>query len=675
MNKSMLVALALMGCGDATNAPEGFVPHSSQIAWSQTYERGYVTDADNGSLTMVDPATAEAVEILVGTEPAAVTRYEDLVAVTLRVDGVVHIYRETPSGLELVLVVTVGAEPEGIVFSPDGQFLYVAVAQEGKVVKIDVATGEIVATFQVGGEPRWVAIHPDGGMLYVGSVVGDEIVTIDLLNGEVLTPTPLPPATHTPPQRFDTATFEPTGGEPVPLEPRVTGSPTFDPDGHFVAIPALYIDKTTPAGGAEPEPRSNGYAMSGGDSELGRFNPVVIVAPVRTDGQPDFSRAERMLVDGAVAAEQGVSTLGVDHGNPAMMQPEGDIFVDTGDGGRFADVPLFEGRGYVNAVVFEPEGRFVFASMEGVGAVSAVPVRAIRDFAFEDQEEGSILTTIQAVVNTGLGSRSLALDGQGNLLTWAWLDRAVTRASVADFEQAVDERVSEQHMVDPTFYAAERFELPQSELPSQVLEGRRLFFSANDATMSSVGSGVSCATCHVDGRTDGSTFTFDHGVRQVPSLAGPVDQTAPITWSNDVDSVATEVHLTSQNRMGGDGITAVQAAQVAAFINSTRDVILPIQPTDAVERGREVFFRDDVGCGSCHFGDRYTDNGFHAMVGEASVNTPGLVGVAATAPYLHDGSAADLAELIDIAENVGMGKTNHLSAQEKSDLEAFLRSL
>ncbi len=68
-------------------------------------------------------------------------------------------------------------------------------------------------------------------------------------------------------------------------------------------------------------------------------------------------------------------------------------------------------------------------------------------------------------------------------------------------------------------------------------------------------------------------------------------------------------------------------------------------------------------------------NALNTALTSVVANTPGLVGVAATAPYFHDGRAKDLAELIEIAEQVGMGKVDHLSASEKADLEAYLRSL
>ncbi|MCP5371759.1 MAG: methylamine utilization protein MauG [Hyphomicrobiales bacterium] len=63
--------------------------------------------------------------------------------------------------------------------------------------------------------------------------------------------------------------------------------------------------------------------------------------------------------------------------------------------------------------------------------------------------------------------------------------------------------------------------------------------------------------------------------------------------------------------------------------------------------------------------------------------TPGLRDVALTAPYMHDGSLATLAAVVDFYDRGGIPNPNldpvlqplHLTAAEKADLVAFLRSL
>ena len=60
----------------------------------------------------------------------------------------------------------------------------------------------------------------------------------------------------------------------------------------------------------------------------------------------------------------------------------------------------------------------------------------------------------------------------------------------------------------------------------------------------------------------------------------------------------------------------------------------------------------------------------------AKFDTPSLVEIYRTGPYLHDGSAATLREvLVDRNPNDRHGRSAHLNPQEIDDLAAYLRSL
>ncbi|MGE5531355.1 MAG: cytochrome-c peroxidase [Bacteroidota bacterium] len=109
-------------------------------------------------------------------------------------------------------------------------------------------------------------------------------------------------------------------------------------------------------------------------------------------------------------------------------------------------------------------------------------------------------------------------------------------------------------------------------------------------------------------------------------------------------------------------------------------------------------------CVSCHSGPFFSDQRFHnigvgyscgklADVGRYEVTkkardmgafrTPGLRHVALTPPYLHDGSAATLEEVIDLYDRGGIANPTldpmvlplHLSQREKCDLVQFLKAL
>jgi cytochrome c peroxidase len=54
--------------------------------------------------------------------------------------------------------------------------------------------------------------------------------------------------------------------------------------------------------------------------------------------------------------------------------------------------------------------------------------------------------------------------------------------------------------------------------------------------------------------------------------------------------------------------------------------------------------------------------------------TPSLLFVGGTPPYFHDGSAATLEEVLEKNRD-RMGKTSHLSPDDRAALVAFLRTL
>ncbi len=99
---------------------------------------------------------------------------------------------------------------------------------------------------------------------------------------------------------------------------------------------------------------------------------------------------------------------------------------------------------------------------------------------------------------------------------------------------------------------------------------------------------------------------------------------------------------------------------------------------DQVARGKKVFDSAEVGCRGCHDGANYTDQVTHKFSGStlAEADTPSLVGLAASAPYFHDGSAATLEALLrDRGAVHGMAETAKLSDQQIADLIAFLETL
>jgi len=116
-----------------------------------------------------------------------------------------------------------------------------------------------------------------------------------------------------------------------------------------------------------------------------------------------------------------------------------------------------------------------------------------------------------------------------------------------------------------------------------------------------------------------------------------------------------------------------------------------------------ALFNGKANCKACHAGFNFTDENYNDIgVGQdkptpdagryevtkkdedrGKFKTPTLRNVSETAPYMHDGSEATLAGVIDFYDRGGIGNPNlskeikplHLTASEKRDLVAFLQAL
>ena len=266
--------------------------------------------------------------------------------------------------------------------------------------------------------------------------------------------------------------------------------------------------------------------------------------------------------------------------------------------------------------------------------------------------------------------------------------------------------------------------------------GRMLF---NDPSLSASGHSA-CATCHQAGHgwSNGSPRAIGDGGRALafksPTLldVGTLDRFGWTGRFADVSAVTTfaitsptnmGLSLTEATRrlqqdptyaerfrgaFGGGGIDGgCIVTALDAYVNSLR----ADTPFDRWIAGDEGAIGDDAKrgfavfagkgrCAECHSGPSLTDGSYHDIgsspddLGRGKVfrtsvklqyafKTPSLHGVADRAPYMHDGSRATLADVVDLYDRGGIERPSradvirplHLSAKEKADLVAFLETL
>jgi PQQ-dependent catabolism-associated beta-propeller protein len=89
------------------------------------------------------------------------------------------------ASLKVVRCIDVGQRPRGLVPSPDGKRLYVAVSDENRIAVIDVPSGKVTRTIASGPDPETFAISKDERTLYVGNEEDNQVSIIDAASGSI----------------------------------------------------------------------------------------------------------------------------------------------------------------------------------------------------------------------------------------------------------------------------------------------------------------------------------------------------------------------------------------------------------------------------------------------------------------------------------------------------------
>jgi cytochrome c peroxidase len=266
--------------------------------------------------------------------------------------------------------------------------------------------------------------------------------------------------------------------------------------------------------------------------------------------------------------------------------------------------------------------------------------------------------------------------------------------------------------------------------------GKQLFF---EPRLSGDGS-LSCATCHDPDKGFGDGLGLGRGIggqvlgRHSPSVINRLFSTQQF-WDGRAEDLEEQVlgPIENPQEMGSTVAKAVSflnrhpdydrsfraafgssadadslAKALAAYLRSLNSGDSDADRFEAGElnalsasaqRGR-LLFQGKARCTACHDGANYTDEAFHDTASTQSgdlgrffatgrdrdknrFKTPTLRDVALSAPYLHDGSARTLRQVIDLYDQGGLRSEGRdpemrpleLTPQEKDDLVAFLEAL
>jgi hypothetical protein len=188
-------------------------------------------------------------------------------------------------------------------------------------------------------------------------------------------------------------------------------------------------------------------------------------------------------------------------------------------------------------------------------------------------------------------------------------------------------------------------------------------------------TGISCASCHPEGRDDGHTWSFQGiGSRRTQSLLGDVRQSKPFHWDGDMTSMNQLMDVVFSNRMGNRKLSSSEVRDFEEWLGGLPALRAADVDSSVVSAGRAAF--EKANCDSCHEGPRFTDERNHDVGTGKPFQTPTLVGLRFRAPFMHDGCATMVEDRFD--DSCGgdsHGKFSSLDDTEQTHLVRFLESL
>ncbi|GAB4201619.1 MAG: hypothetical protein OHK0022_23820 [Roseiflexaceae bacterium] len=604
---------------------------SSTIIYEAANSRVWAVSPDNDSIAAINATTYNRLfEQPAGDNPRTLALAGDgKIWVVNQDSATITVHNPADGTIAQTINLPKGSAPYGIAFNPAGDTAFVTLQHGSQLLKIARSTGTVTGQANLTGQVRGVAVSQDGARVFVSRFISPTN------QGEVIEVNPSTMAVaRTIALAFDTT---PDGEDRGRGVPNYLSALTISPDGTRLWVPS------------KKDNTARGTFRDG--------NPLTFESTVRTiASQIDLSS------NSEVAA------------------------------GRID----FNDRDMAQAVVFSPLGDYAYVALQGSNMVQ-----------IHDAYNGARASII---FDTGLAPQGMVLSPDGTkLFVQNFMSRSVRVYDVTGINNA------------STFAAralATAGTVVQEKLPANILRGKQVFYNARDERMSRDGY-VACASCHLDGDSDGRVWDFTdrgEGLRNTTALQGRGGtQQGNVHWTGNFDEIQdfendirnefegagfmSDADFNSGNRSNPLGGTKAGFSSdldaLAAYVGSLKTVgRSPFRNADGTltadaQAGRLIFKQQ--GCASCHAGNGFTDSraGMLHNVGTiktssgkrigqtlTGLDTPSLAGLWATAPYLHDGSAATLLEVLTTANPANQhGNLSALTSQQRNQLVSYLQQI
>ena len=590
------------------------------------------------------------------------------------------------------------ASPAGIAVSPDGKSLWIALDDRDEVVQADVLTRTVIRRVSVRGTPFGLVLDPAGTNLFVTCRTADKVIVLDAITlrelgsvsvgtgpvGVAFCPTTVGGRLVVANSSSDDISVLSTA--PLQEISRVTAgrepyAVIASPDGASALVANRMVGlsslKATPASEITVVDALKARAIRRESLDSAHLSEGICVAPARSWALNPLVKVRNLVPITQVAngwvMSSGLAITDLQHGGIVQM-------------------PLDEANDYFadpSGIVVDAESKRAYIASGGADVVSVVDLDRIarwlesaaptaRSDAIYDLSLASEYVVER--VRTKRNPRQLALTPDGQTLFVA--------ERLDDSVLLVDTR---------TLKRLGRIQLGDGGLDDPIRRGERVFTSAAYTFQHQ----FSCRSCHPDGHVDGLSYDFDgDGIgdnlldnRSLMGVAG----TGPFKWNGKNSSLEVQCGPRfAKVLMRTDPFPPKALRDLTTFINS-RPPSRGIQIADgklnpSQERGRAIFFATHTPegkviprerrCNTCHRPPLYTVRASFNVGTKGpfdsseSFDTPHLLGIAASAPYLHDGRAQTLEELWTVYNTNDLhGVSSYMNKIQLNDLIEFLKTL
>jgi len=613
-----------------------------------------------------------AVAILVGSIASA-AQYKSPYDIAISPDGG-KLYVSCHEGNTLAVLdiktkkklneIKVGAGPTCLALTPDGKTAFVACSQDNIVQAVDLAQGKVTKEVKVGHFPVGVRLAKDG-KLYVCNRFSDCVSVVDTKAMKEVKRIPMIREPMIADLSPDQATLVVTNRFPVgpSTNPRLASKLSIvDLKTGKSTLVELVIGATDVIGVCCTPDGQWAYVVH----TLSRYN-----VPTTQLDRGWMNNCGLSLVD--IKAKKRLGTLLLDEVNMGYANPF-DIMCSA-DGKKLyvghtgvhvvSEIDRAKMHGIFEKTPKEKHDRLAdnLSLLIRHDAIRRLRVKGIPDRELYLKPHLEIVKVI-----SGLAPRGIVLSKDGKTLYTAnYYSDDVTEIGLERGRQtgliAIQPRVA----------------------PDEQRLGEQLFYDAEFCFQ----HWQSCGSCHPDGRMDALNWDLlndDIGNPKNSKSLVLAHKTPPVMAlgvrpNMDIAAVAGFRHILFREPEKGE------AECVITYIKSMKPRKSPrLKPngelSDAAKRGKALFEDKKTKCSSCHPAPLYTDlrtyktgtKGIYTR--KDAFDTPSLIELWCTGPYLHDGAAVTMQEVLTkFNKGDKHGVTSHLSKKQIDDLAEFLLSL